>query len=122
MKWNEIIKKSNKILMVENSLGRIKSTLKKDIDLHGIATTNSQFESMMATGKFNTLWLDYDLDRIFIPNHEKTINVIEKHKDDLETFDLIVIHSWNPFGARALKKELQGLNVEIIIKKHWCIV
>ena len=127
MKWKTIIEKSNKVLMIENSEKRIDSTGNKIINLLFVYTTNKNFDIGLKNDIleiFDTLWLDYDLDRIWKRNHDKTIDVIRENKELLKNSNLklIVIHSWNPWGRKLLQKELKDLDVEIILKRHWKII
>lgn len=124
--WKEIISRSNNTILVENSTGRIKSTLKSGLKAICVAATASQLDLALQDNSYKnyTLWLDYDLTRIWKIGHRvNTLDTIKKYKKLLKESgcQLIVIHSWNPWGRRLLEKELRGCGVEIIVKRHWRI-
>jgi len=124
MTWNEIINKSNNTILVENSKGRIKSTLKSGLAPLYICTTAKEMALAledMPKCEY-TLWLGYDLTRIYKPfKRSNSLEIIKIYKEYLKESGckLVVIHSWNPWGRKLLKKELGGLVDEIIIKRHW---
>jgi len=123
MKWKEIIKKSkNNLLLIENSEGRITSTMKKGLYDIVIAKTEYDIDLALQSNNFEVIWIDYDLTRIWkIRNRENSLNVLKKYSRYLEQsgVKLIVIHSWNPIGIYKLYNEFKNLDIEIIVKKHW---
>ena len=124
MTWQEIIDKSEHVLLVENSNGRIHATLKV-IGVDGVADSEHAFARLLQCRTFHTLWLDYDLTRIWHIGHRETsYNVLKDYVDVLREseIDTIVIHSWNVFGVRRLVKLLEPTGIEIIVKRHWRIV
>ena len=123
MDWGTIIKESKDVVLVENSIPRIRATLNL-MNVVAVVTDEYELENVLLNYKFNTIWLDYDLTRIFKPFHRQTsLNVIKTYKRALQNAGckLIVIHSWNPFGRKRLYNELRDLGIKIVIKRHWRI-
>ena len=127
MTWQEIIKRSPNTILVENSKGRIKSSLKAGLKPYCVATDAKSMALALEDNphKEYSLWLDYDLTRIWkIGKRSNSLEIIKIYKDWLKESGckLIVIHSWNPWGRLILQRELGGIGVEIILKRHWRVL
>ena len=126
MHWNEIVCKSHNVLLVENSRGRIiASSNALGSRLADIAITESGLKGCLQSENFNTLWLDYDLTRIWHIGHRETsYNVLKEYKGVIVAsgIRLVVVHSWNIFGAKKLAKLFDGTRIEVIVKRHWRII
>jgi hypothetical protein len=125
VKWNEIIKRSKDMLLVEDSKKRIESTKLKSLDWFDIARDEKCFEYYLLNKNYKTLWLDYDLTRIWkLKDRQNSYSIIKKYKNYFKNshIELIVIHSWNPLGAIKLYLALRGLGIKIVVKRHWIIL
>lgn len=123
MRWSTIIKQSKNTLLIENSKRRIiKTVFRKGIDIKSVATNEEEIDFAMQEFNFETLWVDYDLTRIWkLKNRQNSLRALKKYSCYLKDsgVKLIVIHSWNPIGVYKLYKEFKNLEIKIIIKRHW---
>ncbi|MFA6369062.1 MAG: hypothetical protein WCX20_01655 [Candidatus Shapirobacteria bacterium] len=121
MTWEDIIKESKDLLVVENSWRRIKATYKRILPWF-VVPNLEDLEFILNNVKIQTLWLDYDLTRIWKIGHRvNTLATINKYKGTFKErgIKLIVIHSWNPWGRWLLKRALKGTGIKVILKRHW---
>ena len=70
MTWEDIIKESKDLLVVENSWRRIKATYKRILPWF-VVPNLEDLEFILNNVKIQTLWLDYDLTRIWKIGHRR---------------------------------------------------
>lgn len=123
--WQLALFNSGNILLVENSNGRIKSTLKNVRSITCVAATEDQvIRALNSKDKFDTIMLDYDLTRIWCPVfRQNSLRAIKAYRGTLKV-KRVIIHSWNPLGVRRLRKyfKINYPDIHVIVLKHWRMI
>lgn len=111
-----------KIFILEDSNFRIKKFKKlyKEHDLVIKTNAKEACEYIYLSADFDLMFLDHDLGRRFFcgknnPNTGYAFikKMIKRIKDEGKT-EIIVLHTWNPFGAYRMKKILKAHNMSHI--------
>lgn len=122
-KWEEVeeyINRYRKIMMVENSTGRIHYTLSHCNCVKAVVNNCEQAVGLYFKNDYDCIMLDYNLSRIWNIFSSKTSLDLAKSiaNDDLRNLKLVVIHSWNPFGRKKLYNLINSCGVDIILYRH----
>ena len=124
-KWQQALKNAGKILLVENSNGRIRATVSEVNNIRCVASNESEMNKALRLGYgFDTIMLDYNLTRIWKPwGRQNSLRAL-KSGSSLNGVKRVIIHSWNPWGARRLAKYIRAnyLDIEVIVLRHWRVM
>lgn len=124
MNWKQVEKKVDNyqhVLMLDNSTRRIHHTFKRCNKIGAIVTTSEKAIKLYNLENWDCIMLDYNLSRMWDLFHYRTsIKFAKRIAEDApnSTVELVVIHSWNPWGRKRLYNLLKDSGIDIIVCRH----
>ncbi len=106
-------KKKKKILFLDDQESRhnlFKNNTGSRIEIISVYTARQAIEKLDKEGPFDTVYLDHDLDGVYMPSDEGSGYRVAEHisyMDKEKRPSKVVVHSWNEEGAIKMVKLLK---------------